>query len=98
MRLKYYIAILIASVFCATSQIAQAAAAKGSGPHGGGKAASQMSSKGLENTNAQWSDDRERGLERAQERHELHESEHSTPPSKQSRGSHRKASKQKHKK
>ena len=42
------------------------------GGHAGGKAISHMSSKGLENTNAQWSAGAERGRARAEERHKIH--------------------------
>jgi hypothetical protein len=46
-------------------------AEKGRSP--GGKAASQMSSKAKENTNAQWYADPDRGWVRAEERHDLKE-------------------------
>jgi hypothetical protein len=56
---------------------------KSGGSHAGGTAASHMSEKGLENTNAQWSTDPERGQARAEERHELHKKGKSQATKKQ---------------
>ena len=53
----------------------------------GGKAASHMRETGLENTNAQWSADPERGWERAEERHELHQKGSKQSAKKKSEGS-----------
>ncbi len=51
----------------------------------GEKAKTQMSAKGKENTNAQWSADPDHGWVRADERHELQARRKSDASSKQSR-------------
>jgi hypothetical protein len=58
---------------------------KGHSNYRGGQANTHMSAKGLENTNAQWSADPDRGWVRAEERHELQERSKTTTKSKQSR-------------
>ena len=65
------VAVITVALLLCPGQWARAQGAKNGGPHGGGKAASHMSSKGLENNNAQWSADPERGWVRAEERHDL---------------------------
>lgn len=51
----------------------------------GGQAGAHMSVKALDNTNAQWSADPERGWVRAAERHELHEKSQNKAKAKQTR-------------
>jgi len=79
------LAILNALLLCFSNGSTQAGEAKGGATHSGGQASSHMSSKGQENTNAQWSADPERGWVRADERHELHDQRHSTEKSNQKR-------------
>lgn len=74
MKSSQYVAILAilnALLLCYSDSFAEAGEAKNGSPQKGGKAGSHMSSKGAENTNAQWSADPERGWVRAGERHEL---------------------------
>ena len=69
----YYIAIMTAALLLReTGQPANAQPGGSGGSSAGGVAASHMSEKGSENTNAQWSADPERGWRRAEERQELH--------------------------
>jgi hypothetical protein len=86
------LAILNALLLCFSSSLTQAGEAKGGASHRGGQASSHMSSKGQENTNAQWSADPERGWVRADERHELHDQRHSTEKSNQKRGKQKRIS------
>ena len=89
MKLLNFFAILTASLLCLSSSLANAQQAKGGGSNREGRAASHMSSRGSENTNAQWSADPERGWLRAEERHELHERRHTSPTAKENRGRHK---------
>lgn len=76
MKSNHYVAILAilnAMLFCFSKPSVQAGEGKGGTSHTGGRASSHMSSKGLENTNAQWSADPERGWVRVEERQDLHE-------------------------
>ena len=82
------LAILTALLLCFSNSPAQAGEAKGGASQRGGQASSHMSSKGQENTNAQWSADPDRGDERAEERHDLHH-KRSDRKSNQSRGKHK---------
>lgn len=80
MKSTRYVAILTilnALLLCFSDSLTQAGQAKGSGSHRGGQAGSHMSGKGLENNNAQWFADPERGWIRAEERRELHKKNHS---------------------
>ena len=86
------LAILNALLLCFSNSLAQAGEAKGGTSHRGGQASSHMSSKGQENTNAQWSADPERGWVRADERHELHDQRHSAAKSNQKRGKQKRIS------
>ena len=87
-RAFYCIAIMaVALVLGGTGQPANAQPGKSGGSSAGGVAASHMSEKGLENTNAQWSADLERGWLRAEERHELHQKGKPRPNKKQFVGS-----------
>ena len=92
MKSNHYVAtlaILNALLLCFSNSFAQAGEAKGGASHRGGEASSHMSSKGQENTNAQWSADPERGWERADERHDLHDQRHSDGKFNQKRGKHK---------
>ncbi len=92
MKSNHYVAtlaILNALLFCFSNSPAQAGEAKGGASQRGGQASSHMSSKGQENTNAQWSADPEKGRERAEERHNLHHKRHSKGKSNQNRGKHK---------
>jgi hypothetical protein len=80
------LAILNALLLCFSNALTQAGEAKGGTSHRGGQASAHMSSKGQENTNAQWSADPERGWVRADERHDLNDQRHSTGKSNQKRG------------
>lgn len=84
-RLARYIVVITATLVLGSGQWARAQGNKSGGPHGGGKAASHMSSKGLENNNAQWSADPERGWVRAEERHDLQSTKESKEKQKQER-------------
>jgi hypothetical protein len=87
-----YIAIIAAALLLSASgQPANAQPGKSGGSNAGGVAASRMSEKGLENNNAQWSADPERGWLRAEERHELHKKGKSQPGKKQFESSRGKA-------
>jgi len=79
------LAILNAMLLCFSDSSVQAGESKG-GARSGGQASSHMSSKGVENTNAQWSADPDRGWVRADERHDLHDQGQSVGKSNQSRG------------
>src|SRR3989442_5671942 len=95
MKSNHYVAslaILNALLLCFSNSFAQAGEAKGGTSHRGGQASSHMSSKGQENTNAQWSADPERGWVRADERHELHDQRHSAAKSNQKRGKQKRIS------
>lgn len=88
MKSTQYVAILgilNAMLLCYSNSFAGAAEGKGAN-HRGGRADSHMSSKGMDNTNAQWSADPERGWIRAEERHELHGQGGSEIKSKQNHG------------
>jgi hypothetical protein len=83
-RIFYSVAIVGAVLMLGgTSTSAYAQPGKSGGSNAGGAAASHMSEKGLENTNAQWSADHERGQERAEERHQLHKKGKSQATKKQ---------------
>lgn len=72
LHISYFIAIMSAALLLSQAgQSVNAQPEKSSRSRAGGAAASHMSEKGLENTNAQWSADPERGWQRAEERHEL---------------------------
>ncbi len=81
--LKYLAVVILALAILGP---ADAGEGKGNSARRGGKAGSHMSSKGLENTNAQWSADPDRGWIRSDERHELRNQRQATPRSKQDRG------------
>ncbi len=68
---------------------AVAGGGKGNASRRGGEAASHMSVRGFENSNAQWSADPQRGWVRANERHELHEQRHTPPPPRDNSGRHK---------
>ncbi len=89
MQTMRYIAILTVALFCGASQLAAAQGGKSATPHRGGNAPSHMSTKGSENTNAQWSADPEHGWVRAAERHQLQGGRHPTKASKENRGRHK---------
>ena len=93
MKPTRYVAILTilnAMMVCFSDSPTQAGQAKGNGSHRGGQAGSHRSGNGLENNNAQWFADPERGWIRAEERHELHKKGHSeNKVPKQSRGKRR---------
>jgi hypothetical protein len=89
MRAAWHLLILLVALLCGESQLAAAQAGKGGTPHRGGNAPSHMSSKGLENSNAQWSADPERGWVRAEDRHQLKSGRHPTKASKENRGQHK---------
>ncbi len=83
--LKYVVVVILAlGILCGPA--AEAGEGKRNSARRGGKAGSHMSSKGLENTNAQWSADPDRGWIRADERHDLHNQRQATSKSKQDRG------------
>jgi hypothetical protein len=74
MKLGNYIVIAVILTALIDTSVASAASAdKNKVSQRGGKAAEHMSTKGSENTNAQWSADPERGWVRAEERHKQHE-------------------------
>lgn len=84
MKPNKYIAVfgvLNALTFSVSSYSAHAAA-KERTSHGGGHADTHMSAKGLDNTNAQWSADPERGWVRADERHDTSQQKQSTKEKK----------------
>ncbi|HEY7316008.1 MAG TPA: hypothetical protein VIE89_00425 [Candidatus Binatia bacterium] len=88
MKSNRYIAVislLNALSFCSTHSPAHAGQGD-KGSQGGGQAKSHMSSKGLANTNAQWSADPERGWVRAEERHERREESDETSTAKKNGG------------
>jgi len=92
MKSNHYVAslaILNALLLCFSNSPVQAGEAKGGASQRGGQASSHMSSKGQENTNAQWSADPEKGGERAEERHALHHKRHPDRKSNQNRGKHK---------
>jgi hypothetical protein len=80
------IAILSGLLPCVPSTAVKAGEEKGGGTDRGGKASTYMSSKGAENSNAQWSADPEKGWVRADERHKLRHERHSTDKSKKNTG------------
>ena len=85
MKSNHYVAslaILNALLLCFSNSPVQAGEAKGGASQRGGQASSHMSSKGQENTNAQWSADPEKGVERAEERYAFHHKRHSDRKSK----------------
>jgi hypothetical protein len=67
MKSIYYLSVSIAVVLALSSLSISAGEGRSSGPKRGGEADSHMSSKGQENTDAQWSADPERGWVRADE-------------------------------
>jgi hypothetical protein len=67
----YCAVIVVTLLLGGTGQPADAQGKSGNS-NAGGVAASHMSDKGLENNNAQWSADATRGLQRAEERRDLH--------------------------
>lgn len=81
--------IISALLFFLCNSPAFAGGGKGGASRAGGQAASHMSAQGLENTNAQWSADPDRGWVRADERHELHEQRHKPSVSKDNPGRHK---------
>ncbi len=89
----YYLSALAATLLVLSNSPTLAGEGKGSGPKRGGRADSHMSSKGQENTDAQWSADPERGWVRSDERHKLHEERHGEDDSgskaKENRGEHK---------
>lgn len=92
MKLKPYVtilAILNALLLCFSGSFAEAGQAKGGASHRGGRASSHMSSRGEENTNAQWSADPDRGWVRAKERHDMHEERRSGPDLEENHGKHK---------
>ena len=86
------LAILNALLLCFSNTSSQAGEAKGGASQRGGQAGSHMSSKGQENTNAQWSADPERGWIRADERHDLHDQRQSSEKPNQKRGKQKRIS------
>lgn len=81
MRGNFYLGVLAAALLVGGTCEPANAQGKSGSSRAGGVAASHMSAKGLENNNAQWSDDAVRGLDRAEERHDLH-SKHQSKSSK----------------
>ena len=75
------VAILSALSF-SSSRYSAAAAPKQRTDVGGGRADTHMSSKGQDNTNAQWSADPERGWVRADERHDRNQQRQETKDKK----------------
>lgn len=71
-----YLSALIATLLVLSNSPTLAGEGRRSGLKRGGRADSHMSSKGEENTDAQWSADPERGWVRSDERHKLHEERH----------------------
>ncbi len=93
MKSLKYLAVVILALAILGPPAADAGEGKGNSARRGGKAGSNMSNKGLENTNAQWSADPDRGWIRSDERHDLHNQRQATPKSKQDRGKHKGQSK-----
>lgn len=90
MKRSSYVAVLIllnALAFCFPTPSQSAQSGKGALTRRG--EGSHMSSKGEENTNAQWSGDPEKGQSRAEERHELQNQRRSKEESKPHRGKHK---------
>ena len=90
MKSRKYVAILTllnALTFCLTTSSQSAQGSKGANTKRG--EGSHMSSKGQENTNAQWSGDPERGRARAEERHELRDQRRSEEEPEPNRGKHK---------
>ena len=88
MQPNRYVAVfglLSALALCVTDMPAGAGQEKGPSVNRGEKAKTQMSAKGKENTNAQWSADPNHGWVRADERHELQARRKSDESSKQGR-------------
>jgi hypothetical protein len=79
---KFIAAITILNTLTLCVSAYSAAAPKQRTPARGGQAATHMSSKGEDNTNAQWSADPERGWVRAEERHETNQTRQSTKDKK----------------
>jgi len=88
-RSARWIAVIAAAFLVGFGQLAEAQGSKSGGPHKGGKAASHMSGKGMENTNAQWSADPERGWVRAEERHKDQDQRKQVPPAKTPQHQHK---------
>lgn len=88
-----YLSALMATLLVLSGSPTFAGEGRSSGPKRGGKADSHMSSKGEENTDAQWSADPERGWVRGDERHKLHEERRgegdSGSKAKENRGEHK---------
>jgi hypothetical protein len=85
-RIFFYIAIVAVALLLGGTGEPANAQGKSGNSNAGGVAASHMSEKGLENNNAQWSADAEKGLQRAEERHDLH-SKHQSKSSEKKSGS-----------
>lgn len=69
---KYVTSVALLAGLCMLAVPSSGAApGRGGKSHAGGNAGAHMSSRGSENTNAQWSADPERGWVRADERHEM---------------------------
>ena len=88
MQLNRYFAVfglLNALALCVVDQPVSAGPGKESSANRGEKAKTQMSTKGTENTNAQWSADPDHGWVRADERHELQARRKSDASSKRGR-------------
>jgi len=85
---KYLEILTIATALTlyASNSFAEPKQGKGSNTNRNGQARSHMSSKGAENSNAQWSADPERGWVRAEERHGIQKQGHGTNKSKQNHG------------
>ena len=68
-----------------TKSLATAAEGKGETPKRGGQTSARLSMNAIDNSNALWSADPERGWIRAEEKHELHDQSQSKAKSKQTR-------------
>jgi hypothetical protein len=80
------VVIFSALLRCFTSAVVEAGQEKTAPSNRGGKASAHTSGKGIENSNAQWSADPEKGWVRADERHKLRDERHSTEKSKKNGG------------
>lgn len=83
------VVILIALLIDCIGVAFGAAAGKGSLNQHGARAASQMSTKGASNNNAQWTADPVRGWVRADERHKIQQKTASSKATQQSDGTQR---------
>jgi hypothetical protein len=89
MRVNRHLALfplLAALTLWAPDKFAHAGQKNGPSAKRGEKASTQMSAKGKENTNAQWSADPDQGWVRADERHELQERRKAEASSKHKSG------------